>query len=306
MVVASRFVDANGLRVHLLEAGPGDGGGPPLVLLHGWPEFCRMWRKNIPALAAFGFRVLAPDLRGFGDTDKALPPGAAGLTPELLAADLAALLDALGLDRAGIVAHDVGAYAAQAFARSWPERTLGLFFFNRPYPGIGRRWAAPDSVPEIWYQSFNALLPWSAELVGSSREACRLYIGHFLRHWAADPHAFDEDLEVWVDNFMKPGNLEGGFAWYAGVRPARMALIRDGAPALPKIGTPARVLWGEEDPILRAEWTDRLPDYFADVTVSTAPGCGHFVHYENPELANAAIAAFFTELVVPGTIASEP
>jgi pimeloyl-ACP methyl ester carboxylesterase len=293
-VAASRFIDADGLRVHLLEAGD----GPPLVLLHGWPEFSRTWRKNIPALAS-RFHVLAPDLRGFGDTDKTLPPGAAGLTPEILAADLAALLNAVGLERVGIVAHDVGAYAAQAFARLWPQRLFGLFFFNCPYPGIGRRWAGPDSVPEIWYQSFNAL-PWSAELVGSSREACRLYIGHFLRHWAADPRAFDEDLETWIDNFMKPGNLAGGFAWYAGVQPARLALIRDGAPAMAKIAAPTRVLWGERDPVLRVEWADRLPDYFADVTVSTAPGCGHFVHYENPELANAAVVEFFAGLVAAG------
>lgn len=290
-MAASRFIDADGLRVHLLEAGD----GPPLVLLHGWPEFSRTWRKNIPALAS-RFRVLAPDLRGFGDTDKALPSGASGLTPEILAGDLAALLDALGLERVGIVAHDVGAYAAQAFARSRPERVFGLFFFNFPYPGIGRRWAGPDSVPEIWYQSFNAL-PWSAALVGSSREACRLYIGHFLRHWAADPRAFDEDLDAWIDNFMKPGNLAGGFAWYAGAQPARLALIRDGAPAMEKIKAPTRVLWGEKDPVLRVEWVDRLPDYFADVSVATAPDCGHFVHYENPELANAAVIEFFSELV---------
>jgi hypothetical protein len=118
-----------------------------------------------------------------------------------------------------------------AFARWWPERVLGLFFFNCPYPGIGRRWAEPDSVPEIWYQSFNAL-PWSAELVGSSREACRLYIGHFLRHWAANPRAFDEDLETWIDNFMKPGNLQGGFNWYISTNESRIKQIRHGPPEL--------------------------------------------------------------------------
>jgi pimeloyl-ACP methyl ester carboxylesterase len=165
------------------------------VLLHGWPEFCRTWRRLMPLLNQ-SFDLVAPDLRGFGDTEKPDPGPTDQVTAEVLAVDLAALLDALGLDRpVGLVSHDVGAYAAQSFARRWPERAAGLFFFNCPYPGIGRRWAEPEHLKEIWYQSFH-LLPWAANLVGSSREACRLYIGHFLRHWSGDPHAFDEDVKA--------------------------------------------------------------------------------------------------------------
>jgi pimeloyl-ACP methyl ester carboxylesterase len=140
------------------------------------------------------FDLVAPDLRGFGDTEKPDPGPTDQVTAEVLADDLAALLDALGLDRpVGLVSHDVGAYAAQSLARRWPERAAGLFFLNCPYPGIGRRWAEPEHLKEIWYQS---LLPWAANLVGSSREACRLYIGHFLRHWSGDPHAFNEDVKA--------------------------------------------------------------------------------------------------------------
>lgn len=288
----SHYIAANGIRVHYLR----EGRGPPLLLLHGWPEFCRVWRKCIPALSA-EFDVIAPDLRGFGDTEKPAPGPSAEAGAEVHAADILALMDGLGLERVGIVSHDVGAYAAQWLAHDHPERLRGLFFFNCPYTGIGARWAAPEHLKEIWYQTFHQQ-PWAAALVGSSREACRLYIGHFLRHWAHDPHAFDEDLDAWVDNFMRPGNLQGGFNWYISAHQARMAMIRGEAPRrgrLP-IAVPARVLWGASDPVLKSEWTDRLDEFFSDVEVSIAPEAGHFVHYEQPALACREIEAFFRRI----------
>ncbi len=184
----SHYITANGIRIHYWR----EGRGPPLLLLHGWPEFCRTWRKCIPTLAA-EFDVIAPDLRGFGDTEKPSHGPSADAGAEVHAADVLALMDGLGLERVGIVSHDVGAYAAQSIAHEHPDRLHGLFFFNCPYAGIGARWAAPEHLKEIWYQSFHQQ-PWAAALVGSSREACRLYIGHFLRHWAHDPHVFNEDL----------------------------------------------------------------------------------------------------------------
>jgi len=136
-------------------------------------------------------------------------------------------------------------------------------------------------------------MPWAAELAGSSRETCRTYIGHFLRHWAHDPHAFDDDLEAWVDNFMRPGNLQGGFDWYLSIAKARAAVIREEIARLPTIDLPTRVMWGRHDPILKVEWIDRLPDYFKALEVTIAENAGHFVHYETPEPASAAIADFF-------------
>lgn len=285
---AHHVADLPGLKVHYLR----QGAGFPLILLHGWPEFCLAWRKNIPALAQ-EFDVAAPDLRGFGETEK--PPAAPSV--EAYVDDLEALADHLALPRFGLVSHDVGAYVAQAFARRAPERVVGLFFFDCPYPGIGKRWAGAENLKEIWYQSFHQL-DWAAELVGSSRDACRLYLRHFLGHWAHDPHAFDEDLDAWVDNFMRPGNLRGGFDWYRATNAARMALIRDGAPDLPRIEAPSRFLWGASDPILKADWVDRLPDYFADPKIDVVAEAGHFVFYEKPELANQAILEFFKGLGV--------
>lgn len=287
----SQFATVNGIKIHFWRAGR----GAPLVLLHGWPEFNRTWRRVMPLLTE-DFDVIAPDLRGFGDTDKPSPGPSDAATPDALAADLAGLLDALHVkDPAGIVSHDVGAYAAQDFARRWPARTAGLFFFNCPYPGIGKRWGEPQHLKEIWYQSFHQQ-PWAASLIGSSRAACDIYFRHFLTHWCGVKTAFDEDFEAWIDNFMKPGNLQGGFNWYISANRARLAAITGTALPLPPITTPTRVLWGGLDPVLKAEWADRLPEFFSDIEVSVAPDAGHFVQMEQPELAARAITAFFTRI----------
>lgn len=210
-----------------------------------------------------------------------------------MAEDLKEMADALGIGRFGLVSHDVGSFVAQAFARKHPERLRGLFFFNCVYPGIGKRWLEPESAKEIWYQSFNQQ-PWAADLVGHDHETCRIYLKHFLDHWAHEPDLFDEDLEAWVDNFSKPGNLQGGFDWYVGIDEARTEVMRHGPPELPRIGVPARFFWGEEDPLIRIGWADRLGDYFSDYTFAAAPGAGHFVHYETPGAANREISDFFS------------
>lgn len=287
---ASRHVHANGIDIHYLR----DGEGPPLLLLHGWPEFSDVWLRCMARLRD-RFDLIAPDLRGFGRSEKpdAGPSDRAGA--DVHAEDVRDLMTALGIVRAGLVGHDVGAYVMQAFARKYPQRLSGLFFFNCPTPGIGKRWSAAGHLRETWYQNFHQQ-PFAAALVGSSREACRLYLQHFLQHWAADPHAFDDDLDAWVDNFMRPGNLQGGFNWYISANAARLAVIRGEAPALPRIATPARVLWGAKDPILKADWADCLGETFAHVKIETVADAGHFVHYESPDRAAAEIARFFAPM----------
>lgn len=284
-------VEANGIRIHYVR----HGAGAPVVLLHGWPEFWYVWRKNIGPLAE-AFDVVVPDLRGFGETEKVSLPDPPGRLLDDLVEDLRGLADGLGLEKFGIASHDVGSFVAQRFAHRYPERLSGLFFFNCVYPGIGKRWLEPESVGEIWYQSFHRQ-PWAQEIVGESRRTCGVYFKHFLDHWSHEPGTFDGDLEAWVDNFMRPGNLRGGFDWYVGMNEARMKMMREGPPPNPtKIETPTRVLWGESDPILKVRWADRLGDYFSAYEFDPAPQAGHFVHYERPELANAEMARFFGSL----------
>lgn len=270
-----------------------DGTGNPVVLLHGWPEFWLVWRRLMGRLTDH-FDLIAPEWRGFGDSDKPDPRPATSTTPDQLADDLRAFLDALGLQRVGLVAHDVGSAAAQVFTRRWPERVSGLFLFNAVHAAVGRAWIDGGHYARLWYQGFNQQ-PWAARLVGLSREACRLYIGGMLASWSRDPEAFDDDLEAYVDNFMKPGNLQGGFNWYLSVQPWRVAAIEGTAPKPPPLASvPVRVLWGRHDPVLLATWAEGLRQFFPDIEVSYAENAGHFVHHETPDEAAAAVARFFS------------
>lgn len=268
------------------------GAGEPVVFLHGWPEWKRSWMHNLPALAPH-FDCIAPDFRGFGNTVARVARSPEGTPPQLLAKDLRDFADALGLGRFAIVSHDVGSFVAQQFALAWPERVSRLFFFNCAYPGIGQRWGDYRHFPETWYQQFHQK-DFAAALVGSSREACRIYFRHFLTHWSHQQQAFDAVLEEWVDNFMRPGNLQGGFDWYVGVARLRRRMMQDGALAIPRIKAPTYLLWGAHDPVLRFEFTDKLGDYFERHTLEKAEDAGHFVHFEVPALANARLVAFLS------------
>jgi len=285
---AGHYLDTADARFHYARLGS----GTPLLLLHGWPEFWYTWRHNIPALAA-RHTVIAPDLRGFGESRSTDRPFDAPLTPEQIADDLICLLDALAIDKAAFVAHDVSANAMQCLARRNPERISCLYFFNCPHPGIGARWADADQLPHVWYQYFNQL-SLAKQLIGYHRDTCRLYLQHILGHWSHQPDCFDEDLEHWVDNFMAPGALEGGFAWYAGVDQARRGLIRHGPPELLPIQHPTRVLWGASDKALSPTWIDTLGSTFSQLEADVLPNAGHFVHYEQPDIANADIVRFLT------------
>ena len=285
-LIQHSMIEANGTSFHVAEVGK----GAPLLLLHGWPEFWLTWEPVMTRLAD-RFRLIAPDLRGFGDSGK--PSGAFG--PQDHASDLLALINQLGIEKIGVVGHDVGGAAMMPLARLAPERLAGLFFFDFIYPGLGSRMGQPDSLLEIWYQSFHQM-PMAAALVGANRETCKAYFGYFLRHWAWRKDAFAEVLDVFVDNFLKPGNLEGGFAHYKGTHAGRIAMMKGEAPKLPQIDLPTCVRWAEHDPVLPYAWTDRLAETFTQLDLAPFPDVGHFPHREDPDRAAEEISSFFRRI----------
>lgn len=287
ITIRHSMVEANGATFHVARAGA----GPPLLLLHGWPEFWLTWEPVMQRLAD-RFELIAPDLRGFGESTK--PDGPFGAADH--AGDVLALLDALDIGRVGVVGHDVGGAVMQPLARRQPERFTGLFFFDFVHPGIGARMGTPDRLNEIWYQSFHQM-EMAPRLVGETPAVCREYIGHFLRHWSHRKAAFDDVLEAFTENFMRPGNLAGGFAYYRAAHAGRMDMLRGAAAALPPIAVPTCVRWAAHDPLFPFAWTDRLGESFTDLDLAIFPDVGHFPHREDPDRAAAEIAAFFTARV---------
>ena len=133
-------------------------------------------------------------------------------------------------------------------------------------------------------------------LVGATRESCRLYIGHFLKAWSHRKGAFDDVLEAFTDNFIKPGNLAGGFAHYRAAHAGRIRMMKGEAPSLPPIDLPTCVRWAEHDPLFPFSWTDRLGETFSQLDLARFPDVGHFPHREDPDRAAAEIAAFFARI----------
>jgi pimeloyl-ACP methyl ester carboxylesterase len=279
-------VQANGAAFHVARTGR----GRPLLLLHGWPEFWLTW-EPVMARLADRFTLFAPDLRGFGDSDK--PDGPFG--PDQHAADMLSLLDALDLPQVGVVGHDVGGALMQPLARNAPDQIAGLFFFDFVYPGIGPRMAEPERLNNIWYQSFNQM-EMAPALVGATHDSCRLYIGHFLKNWAHRKHAFDDVLEAFTDNFLKPGNLAGGFAHYRASHAGRVRMMKGEASALPPIDLPTCIRWAEHDPLFPYAWTDRLGETFSTFDVAPFRDVGHFPHREDPDRAAVEISMFFERI----------
>jgi pimeloyl-ACP methyl ester carboxylesterase len=155
--------------------------------------------------------------------------------------------------------------------------------------------AESDRLNNIWYQSFHQM-EMAPALVGATRENCRLYIGYFLRQWSHRKHAFDDVLEDFTDNFLKGGNLAGGFAHYRAAHAGRIRMMKGEAPALPPITAPTCIRWAEYDPLFPYAWTDRLSETFTKLDLKMFPGVGHFPHREDPDRAAAEIAAFFKRI----------
>ncbi|QDQ83395.1 alpha/beta fold hydrolase [Paraburkholderia megapolitana] len=281
------FAETNGLRMHYARKGR----GKPLVLLHGWPEFWMVFRPLMERLED-EFELIVPDLRGFGFTGKPFAGPDENATADTHAEDIKGLFDALGLASAGVVGGDLGAYVLQAFAQRFPARLERAFFFCTPYPGLGSRYGAPDHLIEVWYQYFQQL-PWAADLIGASRQSCKLYLSYFLNHWSGDNHdVFKNMIEIYTDMFMMNNNIQGGFDWYLSSARNRRKWLEGTLPRPPVIHTPTRFLWGRFDPLIKADWCDKLDEYFSNYSIDFAD-TGHFVHYEAADLCAREIRSFF-------------
>ena len=279
-----QYATINGLRYHYVR----EGSGPPLFLIHGWPGFYYEWHLNIKPLAE-RFDVIVPDMRGYGETDKPDLAPEEGYTDEVFAEDLRALVEHLGFDKVSIVSHDFGSVWTRRFARTRPNLVDKLVLFQPVYPGIGARFFTPDRLAETWYMFFHQL-PLAEQLVGPSRQATEVYLRHFLSHWSYDKSLWtDDEVEQYVDVFSQPGTLRGGFNCY---RAMFRTLGRPDPVGDPQIHAPTLVLWAENDPIFPVAWSDKLPDFFPNLTLRTVPECGHFVQREKPELVNREITEF--------------
>jgi pimeloyl-ACP methyl ester carboxylesterase len=263
------------------------GSGAGVLLLHGWPGTRLDYRDVVPLLSDAA-DVVAPDLRGFGESDKHRAPPAEAYSADAQARRVVALIDELGLGPAVVVGYDVGSRVAQTVARLFPERVRALVL-SPPLPGAGDRVLTPQAQREFWYQAFHQL-KLVEEIIDGHAPAVRSYLGHFWSHWSGP--SFEQpaaELDRLADLYRAPGAFISSIAWYrAGSGTVATSLREMTTERHEQITVPTAVLWPEFDPLFPQDWRDRLDAFFADVTVTLLPGVGHFIPREAPrELAMA-------------------
>ncbi|HEX8388684.1 MAG TPA: alpha/beta hydrolase [Sphingomonas sp.] len=270
------------LELHVVEAGPED--GPPVVLLHGFPEFWWAWRHLLRPLADAGYRAIAPDMRGYGLSDA--PTGVAAYRTDLLADDVAGLADALGLERFSLVGHDWGGIVAWAVASRHADRLDRLVIMDAPHADVWGRFAASHPTQALrsayvgWFQ-----LPMLPELsLGAFGHAgLKATLRATARPGVFTPDALRRYAEAWA----RPGRLTAMLNYYR-------ALRLPGSAKLGRIATPTLILWGGRDGFL----DDRLAAASAamcdDARTVVLEDATHWLHLEEPARVAEEIVGFLS------------
>ena len=291
MIRQDGFADVNGVRLHYVT----EGEGPPIVFVHGFPEFWYEWDKQ---LTEFGrdHRAIAFDMRGHNLSSKPAELEAYGV-PHLVE-DLRALTEELGLRRFTLVGHDWGGAVAWAFAIVHPDRLERLVIVNAPHPAIFGRLLREDPEQQKASEYMLAFRSAKAErmLADNDFAALKRIVLADLR---AAGRLTAEDERAYVAAWSQPGALTGGLNFYRAAKVGPPA--RDGAPASGTLGTgedasmvrvPTLVIWGEKDTALLPQNLDGLERYVPDLTIQRIPDGTHWVIHEQPALVNRLIREF--------------
>ncbi len=281
--ITVRMQAANGVNLELAELAAADGNTDRLALcVHGFPELNFSWRYQMPLLSKLGWRVWAPNMRGYGASDK--PAGIAAYALDTLAEDLGALIDASGASEVMLIAHDWGAIVAWHFAIRKVRPLVRLVIMNVPHPKVAareiRHWR---QLRMSWYIFFFQL-PWLPErMLGRSHGRG---IKGAIYTMAVDKSRFSKDvLQVYADAAMRPGALTGMVNYYrALLQTPDSRGIGDG-----RVETPTLMIWGEEDKALGIWCTEGTQEWVPNLTLHRLSGVSHWVQQEAPEQVNAML-----------------
>jgi pimeloyl-ACP methyl ester carboxylesterase len=274
-----RYAEVGDVTLHYMEAGY----GPLLVLLHGFPEFWFSWRLQIVPLVAAGFRVVAPDLRGYNLSSR--PAGVEAYSADRLAADVRGLIRELGADSATLVGHDWGGTVAWATAMIHPEVVNRLVILNAAHPRrLQQGLRNPNQLRKVWYFFF-------FQLPGLPEPIVRAGRWRFFRRYQRDarPPYTPEDTERYVESWSQPGAAIAIINYYrAAVRGSKQAQAQ-----LRPIQAPTLVIWGQRDrylgPNLAEPDTDDVPNLDR---VERLPDASHWVHHDEAERVTRLLIDF--------------
>ena len=315
---SQRLVDVNGVRLRIIEAGPPD--GPVVILAHGFPESAYSWRHQIPALAAAGFRVIAPDQRGYGGSSRPEPIEAYDIGQ--LSGDLVGLLDDAGAERAALIGHDWGAVVVWTTAQLHPDRVAAVAGLSVP-PVPRPLTPVTEALRRIFGDAFFYMLYFQqpgvadAEMNADPRRSLRRMLGGMrapqdeaaaMRMLAPGPEGFIErlpdpdrlpdwltaaDLDHYVAEFSRTG-FTGALNWY---RNYERNWHLTAHPAAETISAPSLFIGGTDDPVLTFTKTDRARELavgpYRQVMLD---GAGHWIQQERPDEINTELLTFLSEV----------
>jgi pimeloyl-ACP methyl ester carboxylesterase len=292
--MTERKVAANGIELNVVD----EGEGPLVVLCHGFPELAFSWRHQVPALVAAGYRVLAPDMRGFGASSA--PAEVDAYDVATLCDDMCALLDAVDEDSAIFVGHDWGANVTWQLAVLHPERVRAVAGLSVPF--VPRAPAAPIPIMRrhlgedfyiVWFQQPGVADAALASDVRRTLTTSRQWTAEWAREDGArrepPPWMSEQELDVYVEAFQRTG-FTGGLNWYRNID-RNWELTT--AVAERRIEQPALFLTGELDPVRRFMPAEAMHGWVTDLRAEiVVPGAGHWVQQQAPEAVNAALLEF--------------
>ena len=288
----SRRVATNGIELAITEAGE----GYPVVLLHGFPELAYSWRYQLPVLAGAGFHAVAPDLRGYGGSDKPDTIEDYGLLT--LVDDVVGLIDALEADKVALVAHDWGAIIGWTTALLHPDRIERLVSLNVPYRGWCSAFPTTTFIKEHLSDRFGYVLmlqePGVAEAWFASDPAEKLR--GFYQGAAVDPDFLSAaDFQVFLDAFTA-GTLTGPANYYRNIDANHAATAHlANAP----VTVPTLMVGADSDPVLPVSLLEDMERWVPDLRTEVIADCGHWTQQEQPEAINRLLIEFLGDL--PGT-----
>jgi pimeloyl-ACP methyl ester carboxylesterase len=282
--VEHRYVAARGLRFHVAESGPP--GAEPVLVLHGWPQHWFMWRHQIPALAR-DYRVIVPDLRGFGWSDA--PPD--GYEKENMATDVLALMDELGLRRVRLIGHDWGGWIGFILCVRAPERFSRYLALNIPH-----LWGKVDlktlaGIWRFWYQWVMAT-PGLGPYVVEKRD----FVGRILRGSAPAGTWSDEELAAFTDPLREPARTRATVQLYRSFLLREFGPVAAGRYRAKRLTVPTYLLFGADDFAISKAFLEGDTSRFADdLTIELVPGTGHFIAEEQPGLVTRKALDFLSD-----------
>ncbi|MDE2463968.1 MAG: alpha/beta hydrolase [Alphaproteobacteria bacterium] len=306
----ARLINSNGIELAVYEMGPPD--GVPVVLCHGFPELAYSWRYQLPALAKAGYRVIAPDQRGYGGSSR--PPAVESYDIQHLTGDLAGMLDALAIDRAIFVGHDWGGLVVWQMPLWHPSRVAGIIGLNTPFlprppvdPIQAMRAAYGDNMYIVFFQKpgvADALLAKdvartfrffmrksgirAVDYAKLPKEARNLELVHALggdeSGWPGEPLLSPQDLKFFVDTYEKTG-FTGGINWYRNF--TRNWHLSE--KLVQQIEVPALMIMAEDDVVLSPAMAEGMEHYVPDLEKVLIKACGHWTQQEAPQQTNSAM-----------------